>query len=268
MPDANLFSIENLTNTLLDDLQAITQSTTPINTRDALKKLTRFQGIQAQITSGQKVLSAEQTQKTEQQKQQFTLRRDNFKVGLQQRQKLIEQVILKRREVLAKPAVDKLVVTGQILDEATGNGLPNVVVKAFDFDRTQDDFLGTALTDSDGFYRLEYQKTQFSERGEGQPEVYIQVQDETEDTIFQSPRSLDNKADAVKVLDARINATALPKSRKLASQVSKLRSQRINTLLEKQQGLKIRSTNQLINRSSITGVVQKWPVSGNTRTTN
>ncbi|MEL6606133.1 MAG: hypothetical protein AAFP20_23205 [Cyanobacteria bacterium J06614_10] len=245
MSETNTFSLSGLVNNLLDDLNAIAQSAEPLQTRQEIEALSLLQSTRSQVQTVTTSLSTQQTQQAQQQKQTFTQRRETFQLGLQQRQQLIEQVAFQRREQLARPVPDKFVVTGQILDDETGNGLPNVQIQVLDFDRQADDVIGKTITDVDGFYRLEYTREQFQDRNEGNPEVYIQVKDEANETLFQSPRTFDNNEGTVKTLNARVDGAKLPTSRAIATQVMRSRTRRIATLIEKQQELQIRNFNRI-----------------------
>ncbi|MEL6262072.1 MAG: hypothetical protein AAFR12_13505 [Cyanobacteria bacterium J06626_6] len=245
MSETNTFSLSGLVNNLLDDLKAIAQTAEPLQTRQDIENLSLLQSTRSQFQTVSTSLSTQQEQQVEQQKQTFTQRREIFQLGLQQRQQLIEQVTQQRRELLTRPVPDKFVVTGQILDEETGNGLPNVHIQVFDFDRQADDVIGKTITDTDGFYRLEYTREQFQDRNEGNPEVYIQVKDEANETLFQSPRTFDNNEGTVKTVNARVDGTKLPTSRAIAIQVIESRSRRIATLIEKQQARQIRNFGQI-----------------------
>ncbi|MEL7357774.1 MAG: carboxypeptidase-like regulatory domain-containing protein [Cyanobacteria bacterium J06560_6] len=237
MPELN-FSLANLASQIIQDIQTLSQSTSSLENTAQLQAIALPQNTLNQLKTITATVSTEQAQQVQQQQQQFKQRLQTFQSGLQIRQQLIAQTAQRRKDQLSLAVEGKFVVTGRILDQETGAGLPNVKVKAFDYDRQEDDLLGTVVTDADGFYRLEYSAEQFQERGENSPEVYIQALDENEETIFESPKSFNLRAGPVTTLsDTRISAIALPKSRAMALKLQQLRTEKLSVLTDKQIGL-------------------------------
>lgn len=247
MPENYEFSLSELANALLQDFQAVAQNAAQLDNREALEAITLPTNTRDRLQNLSTTVNTHQQQRLNQRQQLFEQRREVLQLGLQQRQQLIAQAAILRHEDLKQPTPGKFVVTGRIVDDATGVGLPNVKIKAFDRDRKFDDLLGTVQTDQDGFYRLEYTAEQFREGGEDAPEVYIQVLDEADEPLYQSPRSVEIKSNNVETLDARIsNSEAVPQSKELANQIAQIREKQVSLLAEKQTQIKTRFTGRLL----------------------
>lgn len=66
-------------------------------------------------------------------------------------------------------------VSGQVLHPETGEPLAGMVVEAIDKDIKKHDLLGVDITDSKGHFEISFEEKDFKERGEGLPEVFLQV---------------------------------------------------------------------------------------------
>ncbi|UCF08544.1 MAG: hypothetical protein JSW28_02320 [Thermoplasmata archaeon] len=67
---------------------------------------------------------------------------------------------------------------GKIMVKETGQGIPNLMVRAFDRDLIVDDALGSARTDRNGDFRITYDKKAFKEFGFGKrPDIYLTISD-------------------------------------------------------------------------------------------
>ena len=66
-------------------------------------------------------------------------------------------------------------ITGKVYEKESGRALPGLHVRAYDKDLFFDDLLGTAVTDKDGKFHIEYQKKDFSELFEQKPDIYFSV---------------------------------------------------------------------------------------------
>ncbi len=121
---------------------------------------------------------------------------------------------------------------GRVADRETRRGLPNVTVRAFDLDRKQDDPLGRARTDAFGYYRIEYDESQFADRDK-LPELYIQVVDAKEKVLFTSTKSFVQKAGAVEAIDAEVDGSQLPESRSLGEVVDRTVDARLGAFADR-----------------------------------
>jgi len=137
---------------------------------------------------------------------------------LAQRRRRLEAYAGRERRVV--PAVKgRFVVAGHVTDQATGGGLPNLRVRATDLDRKHHELLGEVRTDAMGYYRIEYTPAQFADRGEGMPEVYIEVLDDAGAVIFTSPRSFIMKSGEAEFIAADVDGAKVPASRALGGKV-------------------------------------------------
>src|SRR5687768_15249127 len=66
-------------------------------------------------------------------------------------------------------------ITGRILEKESGLGVASLQVRAYDKDMIYDDLLGTAITDGEGRFELEYTERDFQELFEQQPDIYLEV---------------------------------------------------------------------------------------------
>lgn len=110
------------------------------------------------------------------------------------------------------------VVTGRIVDEQEGLGLPNVVVKAFDMDRKYDDLLGETRTDANGYYTIEYSAKTFKDVFDEQPETYIEVLNSDGENIYTSARSFVHKAGEKETINASVPTAGMESNIALARQ--------------------------------------------------
>jgi len=142
----------------------------------------------------------------------------NMQEVLTQRRRRLEAYAGRERRVVPALA-GRFVVAGHVTDGATGVGLPNLRVRATDLDRKHHDLLGEVRTDAMGYYRIEYTAEQFADSGEGMPEVFIEVFDDQDATIFTSPRSFVMKSGKTEFVAAEVDGAKVPASRALGGKV-------------------------------------------------
>jgi hypothetical protein len=70
---------------------------------------------------------------------------------------------------------DRFTVSGRVCEEESGQGVPGVMVKAYDKDLLFDDRLGSTLTDEDGRFSLTYSRRDFRDLFESRPDIYLVV---------------------------------------------------------------------------------------------
>jgi hypothetical protein len=80
---------------------------------------------------------------------------------------------------------DEWVVFGQVLD-ANGDPAAGLRVRVYDKDRKYDDLLGDTTTDEYGDFATIYHERDFADVGEGLPELYVMVEDESGNLLYSS----------------------------------------------------------------------------------
>jgi len=166
------------------------------------------------------------------------IRSEALQQNLDQRRKRLESYAKRKRPVVAGKG-DNFVVAGQVTDKASGNGIPNLIVKAIDKDRKYDDMLGTTRTDALGYYRIEYSEADFKEK-DNKPETFIEVMDDNNKVLFRSTRSFIEKAGKTEKIDAEIDGSAVPDKLALGQTVSKFVDTRLNNFETKRQTMDVR----------------------------
>jgi hypothetical protein len=68
-------------------------------------------------------------------------------------------------------------VLGTIEEEETGRRLSHLIVRAFDRDLIFDDKVGFATTDDDGRFEIRFNREDFRDVSESQPDLYLRVYD-------------------------------------------------------------------------------------------
>jgi hypothetical protein len=74
---------------------------------------------------------------------------------------------------------DTFRVLGTIEEEETGRPLPHLIVRAFDRDLIFDDKVGFATTDDDGRFEIRFNRKDFRDVGESQPDLYLRIYDQS-----------------------------------------------------------------------------------------
>jgi hypothetical protein len=80
-------------------------------------------------------------------------------------------------DVMARSDQGDFRVVGTIEEEETGRPLAGLVVRAFDRDLIFDDKVGFASTDDDGRFEIRFNRRDFREIGDSQPDLYLRVYD-------------------------------------------------------------------------------------------
>lgn len=94
-------------------------------------------------------------------------------------------------------------ITGKITD-SKGNGIANLKVRFFDKDLMFDDALGETETNADGVYRLIFTKEQFSDIVEKHPELYLIIEDDAGNRLFDGKREAKGKAGRIELIDVQL----------------------------------------------------------------
>ena len=168
-------------------------------------------------------------------KKQLDDRAESLRGVVAQREQRLE-AFAKRRRVGTPPQPGRFVVAGRVTDKASGLGLPNVTVRAFDLDRKVDDPLGRTRTDPLGYYRIEYGHEDFKDRDQI-PELYIQVLGPKDEVIFTSRECFVKQVDASETIDAEVDGSKLPASLALGEIVSRAVDKRLEAFANRRQVL-------------------------------
>jgi hypothetical protein len=157
-------------------------------------------------------------------------RRADIRNVVVERKRRLEAYAGRNRQVIPAKA-DKFIIAGRVTDQASGVGLPNVKVNAFDLDRKQHDFLGNARTDSLGYFRVEYTEKDFMDAGEEkQPETFIEVMGEDGKVIHTSTQSFVQKAGEVEFVKVEVDGKLVSKSLDAGQRIDESVKMRINGL--------------------------------------
>lgn len=216
-----------LANQWVKDLQAFANNAPQIKTRQQLREADLFTDTTEYSTTLTQQVNVKRQDNLEQIKTQYDYRSSVLQSGLDQRKEIIQTAIAKQREAIFTEAADKFVVAGQITDEKTGLGLAGIEVQVFDMDRRTDDYLGKVITNAEGFYRLEYDKSAFAEAGEDQPELYIKVINESGENLYESPKGFSYKAGEVEDISVKLDGDQLPQIKLQSRQLAQLREAKL-----------------------------------------
>jgi len=150
------------------------------------------------------------------------------------RQKRLEAYAKRKRPVVTAKG-DKFVVGGQVVDKASGRGIPNLSVKAIDKDRKYDDLLGATQTDALGYYRIEYSEADFKDIADKTPETFIEVLDDKQQVLYRSTQSFIQKAGKTEKIDAQIDGSKVADKLALGQNVNHFVDQRLDRFEHKRQ---------------------------------
>ncbi len=101
-------------------------------------------------------------------------------------------------------------VSGRIYEIETGEGIPDLVVKAFDKDFFKDDDLGETFTDSKGNFEIIYNKKDFGGRFEKNPDLYVVVKTpENNHVLYTSKKNIRSQASTREYFEIGISSANL-----------------------------------------------------------
>lgn len=143
----------------------------------------------------------------------------------------LEEVRLAREHVGARPVIaaraDTFTVTGQVVDQTTGAGLPDVTVAVVDEQRRLVEKLGNVATDDDGYYTIRYNLAELQEIFADQPRLMVEVRDTDGQPIARVQPELKPRGGVVAEVDARVEGDKLLASRARAELNTRLRERAI-----------------------------------------
>lgn len=217
---------------LVQDLRELAASAPRLDTR-ALKAP---EALRSELANIGNVLKAARARGVDELDAIYSARRQSVRAVVAEREKRVRAYA--KRERLVVPAEEgKFIVAGRVTDRATGVGLPNVKVNAFDLDRRYDDRLGSARTDALGYFRIEYTAADFEDLGDQKPETYVEVLDDQGNAIFTSTKSFVQKAGKAEFIAAPIDGSKMPASCALGMKISRSVDRRIATFERRKRSL-------------------------------
>jgi carotenoid cleavage dioxygenase len=112
-------------------------------------------------------------------------------------------------------------VSGRVYAAETNNGIPNLIIEAFDKDVVKNDKLGQTKTNSDGTFEITYSEADFKgkfELFESSPDLYIVVKTAAlSEILYSSEKTIRNNAKNHEHFDVAIPQTTLLASREKAA---------------------------------------------------
>jgi len=158
-------------------------------------------------------------------KSRYRERTEDVQSLLTQRRTRLEAYALRQRQAV-QPDPDSFIFAGRIVDQATGDGLPNVDIR---MTGAGVDGKVVAHTDALGYFRVERGAADLESLGDDQRATTLEILGEDGEPMFTSPAV---RADAGKAefLAAEIDAARVAESRKLADRIGTAIDDRIKDL--------------------------------------
>jgi hypothetical protein len=191
-------------------------------------------------------IRAERTRVLEEHQRQLRGDQDALDQALNERQRRLQTLSEHIREETLARAEGKFIVAGRIVDES-GAGLTGVRVRVFDLERKHEDLLRETRTDMMGYYRLEYDESDFKDLADKNVEIYIEVLDKEGQQIHTSTESFIHKAGEVEVIDVTLDASRVPRSQALSEMITRLMADQVRSLEHRKQALNSRMALRLID---------------------
>lgn len=158
----------------------------------------------------------------------YDARNTETKALLEERQQRLTAYAVRDR-VIVPPTEGRFVVAGRFTDGASGVGLPDVRVQAWDLDRETDDLLGETRTDALGYYRVEYGREDLNDPDEI-PETYIVALDDAGEILHRSPRTFIDKAGEATNISASVDGSRVADSLTRGTKVNQSVVRQVSTL--------------------------------------
>lgn len=95
-------------------------------------------------------------------------------------------------------------VIGVIRESKSNNGIPGLMVKAFDKDAIFDDLLGFTMTGEGGSFEINYEEQDFKQLFEGNPDIYITVNTKDRRVIYTTEKNVRIESGKIEQFDIRI----------------------------------------------------------------
>jgi hypothetical protein len=230
------FSIGGIMQQLLEDLLMWLQDQPKVETHEDLATITISGAIGDPVRVVDDQIRAERTRVLEEHQRQLRGDQDALDQALNERQRRLQTLSEHIREETLARAEGKFIVAGRIVDES-GAGLTGVRVRAFDLERKHEDLLRETRTDMMGYYRLEYDESDFKDLADKNVEIYIEVLDKEGQQIHTSTESFIHKVGEVEVIDVTLDASRVPRSQALSEMITRLMADKVRSLEHRKQAL-------------------------------
>lgn len=223
MPPNTPIDLAALAGGLLQDLRTLASVPAEGSPGEApaLEGVARVRTLASEIRQGQDEAAAAT-------REVYAARAGAVSQMLEERQRRLTAYAVRER-AMVPPVEGRFVVAGRITDAATGVGLPDVRVQAWDLDRRQDDFLGETRTDALGYYRVEFGPEQVNDP-DGIPETYIVVFDDAGEELHRSTRSFIDKSGPAANISAAVDGRRVSESLERGTKVALSVNRQVETL--------------------------------------
>lgn len=106
-------------------------------------------------------------------------------------------------------------ITGQVVEEKSGQGLAGLIVKAYDKDLFYDDLLGYVDTDQDGNFQITYEGRDFQELFDRKPDIYLKIKSSDWQDIYSTEKNVRFEAGQVESFRVEIPEEGVNKMARL-----------------------------------------------------
>jgi hypothetical protein len=158
----------------------------------------------------------------------------------------------------------KYVIFGRVIEAESRQGVPGVVVSAFDKDLIFDDMLGEVMTDADGSFHIEYVESTFSKLFESVPDIYLTIKTSAGEVLVTTADSVRFNATSREEFKIEIKADVLRAAGLIAGKPRTVISRDMLTTLTCLEGLKVEDDlvkqikNDLVGKQSVLEMMRDY----------
>jgi hypothetical protein len=113
-------------------------------------------------------------------------------------------------------------VSGRITDAQTGEGIANLIVRAFDRDLRGEELLGEALTSPNGSYSITYAAEQFMTAEKNSADLIVRVFSRTDERLAESEIVYNAPTQVIVNLTVALNQVLLSEFERLSAEIAPL----------------------------------------------